>query len=304
MVKSNKIALNILCSGLTLIGATGSVYAQTAEIISKPLEANACDERQRGDDKNTAENRAVDKAALSAVKLSGVIQQKYPKLQADALDIVAYRIIDEYLFNLKHEVTLADGDRVCVKLSGDLELTPDELHVLVQEYENSNIGQEEVATIAEQASADISFKAQNLEDKKLLFIDKMTFWNGETTDHYKDFLSGLFSHSDYFYITDDRSISDYIVYPKLLKADVYEIDETHHKMEMQVELETSTRLVSDFDAIKETQSHFILFSADRDEQEISDNLLRKMLTSASEKIEVKLDKYLSAKLEEDKVRGE
>jgi hypothetical protein len=29
-----------------------------------------------------------------------------------------------------------------------------------------------------------------------------------------------------------------------------------------------------------------------------------MLTSASEKIGVKLDKYLSAKLEEDKVRGE
>lgn len=303
MVKLKSFALKSLLTTLSVAYLAGDACAQPEGVISRKVEANACDNRQVGDDKNTAENRALDKAGLAAVKLSGIIQQNYPELKTDALDIVAYRIIDEYLFNSKHEVTLSDGERVCVKMSADMEITPDELYVLVREYKDSDSPQADVEAIAEKVNSETTFKPQNLNEKKLLYIEKMIFWNGESTTHYRDFLAGLFSHSEYFYVTDNRDIADYIVRPKLLKADVYEVDKTHHKMEMQIELEASTRLVSDLDEINERQNHFILFAADRDEQEISDNLLRKLLTKASEQASKKIDKYIASKLEKDKVHG-
>ncbi|MBR6356073.1 MAG: hypothetical protein IKR92_04375, partial [Alphaproteobacteria bacterium] len=93
MVKSKTLLLSGLC-GLLLGNA-----AQSADygIISQDVTADACDERQVNDDKKTAENRAVDKAGLSAVKLAGFIQKLYPDLSASALDLISYQIIDEYM---------------------------------------------------------------------------------------------------------------------------------------------------------------------------------------------------------------
>ena len=273
-------------------------------VINEAVTADACDERSPNDDKLTAENRAVDKAGLSAVKLSGIIQKHYPDLSANALDTVAYRIIDEYMSDSRHEVTLADGNRVCVNLHADVVMTGEQLAALVQEYRDSDAPEEQIEEVVKQVNEETTFKPQKLADKRLLYIRKMVFWNGEETNHYQDLLTGLFSHSDYFYVTDDAKLADYEVVPRLLKAEVDEIDTEHHKMQMQLEFDVYSDTVDDFLPVSIKQMHFILFAADKDEQEIADTLLRKLLTKAAEETGAKIDKFEATQLEKVGYRGE
>ena len=301
MVKKRGILI-ISCL-LTTFFTSADVFAADNAIINEIVTADACDERRAGDDVLTAENRAVDKAGLSAVKLSGFIQKKYPDLSINALDTVAYRIIDEYMSNSKHEVTLTDGDRVCVNLRAAITLTGEQLDALVQEYRDSEAPEEQIEAIASKVNKETTSKPQKLSEKRLLYIQNMSFWNGVETNHYNDLLTGLFSHSEYFYTTKDENLADYIVKPRLLKAEVDEIDTEHHKMQMHIELDVRSDTIDDFLPLSAKQVHFILFASDKDEQEIADSLLRKLLTKASEEISGKIDKFEATQLEENSVRG-
>ncbi len=303
MVKRQNIAF--IGALLTAWGTLGCGTAMSADntVINEAVTADACDERTQNDDKLTAENRAVDKAGLAAVKLSGIIQKYYPDLSASALDIISYRIIDEYMTDSRHEVTLADGNRVCVNLHADVVLTGEQLAALVQEYRDSDAPEEQIEAVAKQVNEETSFKPQKLGDKRLLHIRKMVFWNGEETNHYQDLLTGLFSHSEYFYVTDDAKLADYEVVPRLLKAEVDEIDTEHHKMQMQVELDVFSDKIDDFLPENIKQTHFILFAADKDEQEIADTLLRKLLTKAAEETGAKINKFEAMQLEKSAKSG-
>lgn len=300
VVKSKIWHIGLLCGLLVNHEAICADYG----IISKDISADACDERQIGDDKKTAENRAVDKAGLSAVKTSGFIQKLYPDLSASALDLIAYRVIDEYLMGQSHKITLEDDTRVCVNLKAMVELTTNELADLVKEYKNSDASIEEVKNVAEDVNEKMAFQPRDLNDKKLLYIRQIQFWNGEETNHYKDLLIGLFSHSNYFYVTEDEKLADFVVTPRLKKAEVDEIDGQNHKMQMQVELEIISRTIEDFSPIVERQNHFILFAANKDEQKIADDLLRKLLTKAANDAGKKVDYAESKRIENSEFHGQ
>lgn len=233
MSKYNVLFLSVL----TLILP---VEVRAEELISQSISADACDERLTDDGEHTAENRAVDKAGLSAVKLSGIIQRNYPDLSANAIDTIAYRIIDEYMVNTAHAVKLSDADRVCVKFMADVEMTGADMEKLVEEYRDSEAPAEQIADVAKQVEENTTLKPRNLEDKKLLYIKKMVFWNGNETAHYKDLLIGLFSNSEYFYVTEDESVADFVLTPRLSEAVVDELDAKNHKMQISVEFEVSS----------------------------------------------------------------
>lgn len=280
---------------------SGRAYGN--EIIAQGISADACDDRMVDDDEQTAENRAVDKAGLSAVKLSGIIQRHNPDLSANAIDTIAYRIIDEYMVNAGHSVKFSDNSRVCVKLVANVEMTSADLDKLIEEYKDSDAPAEQIAEVVKQVEEDTTFKPQSLGETKLLYIGKMIFWNGSETDHYTDFLTGLFSNSEYFYVTEDKKIADFVVTPRLIRSEVDEIDHNNHKMQMTVELETSMQNDKSFAPLNEQENHFILFAGDKDEQKIADELLRKLLAKAAKEMSRKIDKYSAAYLERKKIKG-
>lgn len=298
MVKFKTVLAGSICAAAVLL-PTENTQAVENEVITRFVTADACDERQPTDDKQTAENRAVDKASMFAVKLSGIVQKLHPELSASALDIISYRIIDEYLLNAQHRVTIADETHVCVNLEATVEIMPQDIHKLVEEYKNSDATEIQTSEIADQINDSTSFKANTLQDKKLIYINPMSMWNGEDTNHYKDLLNGLLSHSDYFYITDNKDTADYIITPSLSRAEVNKIDKDHHKMQMLVELTAESNHDNNFEPINIKQNHFILFPANKNEQEVADTLIRKLLSRASSEISNKIDKYLSFKIEKD-----
>lgn len=307
MVK--RIPINKCCLYALIMSAmTGVAYGEydqewQSEFVVRPISADACDERRLDDDTQTAENRAVDKASLSAVKLSGIIQEKHPNLSANAIDIISYRIIDEYMVNVAHAIKFSDDNRVCVKLMAEVEISATDLQKLVDEYEDSDAPAQQIAEVAEQVKNDISFKPENLGEKKLVYIKKMIFWNGAETDHYSELLTSLFSNSEYFYVTKDENIADFVITPRLQRSEVDEIDSNNHKMQMAIELETTSLSDKSFTAMIEQQEHSILFASEKDEQKIADDLLQKLLTKAAREVGRKIDKYEAIHLETAKVYG-
>lgn len=305
MVSRDNLQLCLICVVAMCLAATGKVYAERGEnqLIAQPVSADACDDRMVDDDTQTAENRAVDKASLSAVKLSGIIQRQHPELSANAIDIIAYRIIDEYMVNVAHAIKFADSDRICVKLMGEVEISANDLDLLVEEYKDSEAPAEQIAEVVAQVKNDTAFKPENLNEKKLLYVQKMVFWNGNETDHYRDLLTGLMSGSEYFYVTEDESVADYVVRPRLVRSEVDEIDKNNHKMQMAIELEITSPTNRGFASMSEQQNHAVLFASDKDEQKIADDLLRKLLTKASKEAYRKIDKYAAVSLEKSKMYG-
>lgn len=305
MVMKMQRCIFILALVMFLTAHAAKAFAESAVV-----EASACDEKQEGFDAKTMEYRAVDKASLIAVKSSGLIQKNGQNLTPAVIDIIAYRLIDEYLLNVKHEVTISEPNRVCVKVSGDLEIADDELKALIKEHkkaaEPARINPEAEVKMAKEVAAEVekatSFKPQSLKEKKLLFIENMKFWDGSDTNHYTQMLKEQFSGSDYYYVTDNKDLADFVVTPSLNKSAVDKIDISNHKMQMAVELRTVSPTETDFVPIQQEQTHFILFAADKDEQEIADNLIKKLLTAASKDADAKINRFLQNELEKNNVK--
>ena len=271
------------------------------DMLIRQISADACDTRLSGDDAKTAENRAIDKAGLAAIKTSGLIQSYYPKLSDMTLNLIAYRIIDEYLYDVTHEVTLDDNQQVCVHLDASLELPPEDLHVLAAEYKSSAIITDtQTLQIAQEVQQETTFKPQNLNEKKLLYVSPLQFWNDVTTNNYITDIKQHLIGSDYFYVTDDKSMADYTIEPYVETAHVDNVDAKNRKMEVMLELRLSALQDENFNPLIEKQSHFILFAAENDEQQVADTLIRKLLSRAATNMADKINRVMAERLEQHK----
>ena len=267
----------------------------------QPVEADACDDRQSDDDKETALNRAIDKASLSAVKLSGIIQKQNDKIYASVLDVISYHIIDNYLFDVEHEVTYDDAKRVCVKVKGNVAIPTDELNSLIEEYKSS-MTPESLAEISENVKQNVAFKPNKLSERKLVYINNMRFWDGSETDHYAEEIKKLFDDNEYFFITDKKDTADFVITPVLEKAQVDRINDSNHKMQMILNTEIVSDKISGFNKASNVQNHFILFSADKDEQEIADDLIKKLLKKSAFGTAGKIEEVIQNHLKQQEVK--
>ena len=299
-----KAAYPLLFSALFSVISFQNGWAESenrSETIQEKIEADSCDDRLSGDDLKTAENRATDKASLAAVKLSGVIQKYAPDINVHSLDLVTYRIVDEYLSNITHNVTFDDENRICVRVQADLTIAESELEELIHEYKrNEAVESAEVVAIAEKIQNQMKVRPHSEQDRKLVYIAQMQLWNGDQTNHYTAYLSELLSHSEYYYITPDESLADFTIKPELEKADVDELDAQNHKMHMIVKLNVTNNGAQNADEINDKQNHFILFKADEDEQKVADKLIVKLLNRAVTNVNNQLEKNIQNILSQKK----
>ena len=94
-----------------------------------------------------------------------------------------------------------------------------------------------------------------------------------------------------------------MVTPSLKKAEVDKIDANNHKMKMLIEIQVDATNEKDFKTIKQEQNHFVLFSADKDEQQVADTLIKKLLARAAKEVDGKLNRHIQNELEKNKVLG-
>ncbi|MBP1532103.1 MAG: hypothetical protein ILA52_01220, partial [Alphaproteobacteria bacterium] len=134
VVSSQHKLIGFICSTIVYCISMVPSVASEIENYSQTLTSDACEDFVNSDSAQNAEHHAIDKASLAAVKTSGIIQNKYPELKADTLDLIAYRIIDEYMTDVSSKATLSEAGRVCVNISANININSDELAKLVQEH--------------------------------------------------------------------------------------------------------------------------------------------------------------------------
>lgn len=127
-----------------------------------------------------------------------------------------------------------------------------------------------------------------VDDKRgLVYIAPTEFFNNTQSEKHAKILKQLFSKNEYFYITAQKDLADYIVKSKVLRAKVDPINSSTNRLQMVVSVEVE--FVDSKTSTTEHQNRFVLFSSDENEQEAAFNLMKKLFEKAGEIIKNKIE---------------
>jgi len=274
-----------------------SAQLQAQEVESLKLEANSCEKMLEGESPSSARIRAVDKAVFLGLKSLPNFDEDKKSLNDHDLNVMVYRLVDDYVEDLNSKVTKSDKEKVCVEISGFI--NPNNIETVRKEFDfrrnpQNVITDEELFEIASSVDADLTFKPKNLENVALLSVAPLEYYNGSKSTKYASFLKEKIKDSPYYYLTEDKDLADYIITPKVLKANIDALDESHKRLQMVVVLEVSG--LSD-ENISVSQNRFLLFDLGENEQEIASRLIKKLLEASAQDVVRKIELKEQKKLE-------
>ncbi len=121
----------------------------------------------------------------------------------------------------------------------------------------------------------------------MVYIAPTTFFNNTSSSKYSKFLSDVFGKSNYFYLTDNAELADYVINAKVLRAKVDPINKDTNRMQMVIALESKN--VNSGETETEHQNRFLLFNASENEQTVAQKLMKQLFEKACDKIITKSD---------------
>ena len=282
---------------LSAVFCATEAYAQTENIIN--ASAEACEELKEGEDKASARVRAIDKASFSSVENLPYLQKYKANLNSHDFNVMIYGIVDEFLENTTAKTTSEDDKNICVSVSGQIkeENLKSSIEKALEERGKDaptdmvfeNIDTSETLKNTEEISA-----VPDVEERGLVYIAPTTFYNGATSDNHSKLLKHLMSNSNFFYITDNMEIADFIIYTNVEKAKIEVMDENSSKLQMSIDF----RLLSSdgTEIAEEKQSRTIVFDKSQTEQQNAQKLLKNMYAKASRRLINELEKSEKQKM--------
>jgi len=270
-----------------------------AQELDKVLEvkANACEKALEGESPSSVRVRAVDKAVFLGLKSLETLDQDKAVLNDHDLNVMIYRLVDDYVEDLSSKVTKSEEGKVCVEVSGYINKANIE-SVRAETYGRRGSQDDDgaVAEIAAAVNNEVKIKPQNTENLALVYVNDLVYYNGAKSKKYGDVLKDKIKDNPYYYLTDQEDLADYLITPKVLKAKVDALDPTHKRLQMVVALEVSGL---DEDTQTLVQNRFILFSTEEDEQDIAARLIKKLLDAAGADMVRKIEHKEQLKLEQN-----
>ncbi len=271
---------------------SSSAFSQEYESIE--IKGNACEKSIEGESPSSTRIRAIDKAVFLSIKNLDILSEDKKKLNDHDLNVMIYRLVDDYVEDLSSKVVKSDENKTCVETLGYIQLS-----------NINNVRQEALKTpeihddnllvqIVEDVSKEVTLNPKDAENLALLYVSDLEYYNGSKSKKYADFLKEEIKENPYYYITDEKDLADYIMTPKLLKAKVDSLDATHKRLHMVLSL--------DVDGLEENvvnifQNRFILFSNEDSEQSIASRLIKKLIIQASKSAVRQIERKEQIKLE-------
>lgn len=282
-----------------LIFALSPVFLALAqEAESLEIRANACEKSVSDESASSTRIRAVDKAVFLGLKNLSVFDEDKQKFDDYDLNVMIYRLLDEYVEDLSSKVTKSDNDKVCVEIEGFI--NPKRIEQVREEFKRNSVNRqkndEDVFDIAREVNEEIKFAPKNVEDLALVYINDLEYYNGSKSKKYGSFLKEKLENNSYYYLTQEKELADYVITPKILKAKIDALDATHKRLQMVLVLEVSG--LSD-EIVNVSQNRFLLFSAEENEQEIASRLIKKLLQAAGKETMRQIEIKETSKLEQN-----
>jgi len=267
------------------------------EVESFEIRANACEKLIDDESVAGARNRAIDKAVFLALKTSPQLQEDKNLLNDHDLNVMIYRLVDDYVQDLTSKVTKSEEDKVCVEISGFI--NPQSIELVREEFKPNrqyrDYNPDDVAQVAKDLEQNFTLKPQNLENLALVYVEPLVYFNGKSSVKHAAFLKDKIKDNPYYFLTEKKDLADYVITPKLLKAKVDSLDASHKRIQMVVTLEISG--LKD-DIVIVSQNRFLLYFAQDNQNDITTRLLQKLLEAAGADAVRKIEMAEQQKLEQ------
>ena len=281
--------MKLLLAFLLMAGMAKPVHAQTAETQALSIYGNACEKVIEGESKASTHVRAADKAVFLGVKKLPELARVKSILNEHDVNVLVYRLVDEYIEDLSSSTVSSDAGKVCVEINGYL--PPEAIEKVQTEFIKAEkplkeAAPEVVAEVASEVKREVDIKPVNPESLALVYIGPLEYYNGAKSNKYSKMLQEQFAGNQYFYLTEDAEIADYVITPKVLKAKVDNLDAAHKRLQMVVSLEI-TGLKNE--TVNEYQNRFVLFGAEENEQQTAARLLNKLIETAGANVLRKIE---------------
>lgn len=281
--------MKLLLAFLLMAGMAKPVHAQTAETQALSIYGNACEKVIEGESKASTRVRAADKAVFLGVKKLPELARVKSILNEHDVNVLVYRLVDEYIEDLSSSTVSSDAGKVCVEINGYL--PPEAIEKVQTEFIKAEkplkeAAPEVVAEVASEVKREVDIKPVNPESLALVYISPLEYYNGAKSNKYSKMLQEQFAGNQYFYLTEDAEIADYVITPKVLKAKVDNLDAAHKRLQMVVSLEI-TGLKNE--TVNEYQNRFVLFGAEENEQQTAARLLNKLIETAGANVLRKIE---------------
>lgn len=281
--------MKLLLAFLLMTGMAKPVHAQTAETQALSIYGNACEKVIEGESKASTRVRAADKAVFLGVKKLPELARVKSILNEHDVNVLVYRLVDEYIEDLSSSTVSSDAGKVCVEINGYL--PPEAIEKVQAEFIKAEkplkeAAPEVVAEVASEVKREVDIKPVNPESLALVYIGPLEYYNGAKSNKYSKMLQEQFAGNQYFYLTEDAEIADYVITPKVLKAKVDNLDAAHKRLQMVVSLEI-TGLKNE--TVNEYQNRFVLFGAEENEQQTAARLLNKLIETAGANVLRKIE---------------
>lgn len=280
------------------------------------VNAAVCEKIINGESRASARVRATDKASFKAVEDLPDLSSYRTKLDTHGFNLKVYRLVDNYLENVKISTVSQDNGQICVEVSAELPATavaevfetngepepeaiPDitEAEEMVLELEDEvdeNVSiaippkpeiviNKEISYAEDKEVRPLSPQpAAETPEKTIVFIDKTRFYNGSDTSGFFSALEQVVLQKRGFKAAAVLNSPDYILKTKVLKAKVDNVNSETSRLQIVAALElidTKTSAVQ-----TEHQNRFVLFNSSDDAQKVAANLTRKLLSAGAEKL--------------------
>lgn len=302
-----KNLIKLLIFGIMFSFSAQAQVGDNAQEVS--VFASSCEQLINGESRSSARIRAVDKASFKAVEEIPELSDYRSQLSTHEFNLKVYRLVDNYLEDLKVDSSTRDDGAVCVNISAyiplsaikdvfiedatketslELETTeiPSDISITIPPKPDIVINKEIAYQSQEREKSILESQPLASENKTRLFIDKTEFYNHTTTNGFFSYLEQAFSERSDIQVMAELNNPDYILKTKVLKAKVDNINSQTSRMQVVVALELTNTSTSE--VITEHQNRFILFNSSEDAQKVASDLTQKLFSLGIDKLTSKI----------------
>jgi len=272
--------------------------AQSRDADNVKVEANACEEQKQDETKAALRTRTTDKASFIGVEnLSDVAKYKN-SLNPHDFNVLVYSLVDEALEEIFVQTISEESGKICVSVSGVIKKYNLEAGIekFLQNRKEETPTDAVVETIVEQNERKSGLKPDEMqprepviaaEDMGLVYVAPTEFYNGAMSENHSRLIKHQLGKSPYFFITDDKSIADFIIYPKVSKAKVEKVGEDAGRL--QIEISFVLKSADEMEIFKDEQSRVSVFDNTQTEQQAAQSLLKTMFAKSGRLLLAKIE---------------
>ncbi len=295
--------------------APSAVFAQIFDATGgTPVASHICEKIINGESKASARVRASDKASFKAVEDISELRDFRNTMDAHYFNLKIYRLVDNYLEDIKINVISQDDKEVCVEVNAYLpysainemfndandkaQISSDE-DMITLDIEDEALDDKVDITIPPKPeitiNENIAFENTLQEEvviedtlpikkgtKPVVYVARTEFYNDTSTNGFFPDIKRQLSENKHVAVIDTLNNPNYIIKTKVLKAKIDNINSETGRLQIVVAVELTDVATSKITT--EHQNRFVLFNTGDDAQITAANLTKKLISEGIAKI--------------------